>query len=202
MDDNYKEPGVTSARLIEMLDAEAMRRKYSLGMRWKIQMNRGGIAKLVAYNDARDLRMVLNNECGPHNWSVEPRSINGKVYMALSINTVDSGWVTKADTGEEKSIGGAKAEASDAFKRACYAWGFLTDVYNADHVVLNYSEANKCPLTKDGELLKTSAALNAYCNGVSTSMYQLRVLYSYLSFAAKDNKELLDAFSVIKKYCK
>lgn len=194
-------PGVSNEDLALLLDCEYVRREYGISIRWKIQTAKGGKTRLVAYQDARDHRFLLNKICGPQNWSVEPRNINGKVYMSLSINTQQNGWVSKADAGEEKDIGGVKAEASDAFKRACYAWGLLVDVYNTEHIVLDYNNSERCPVTPDGELLKTASALNAYCNGVNNQMYQLKVLYSMMVNKLKDNEELKQAFITIKNNC-
>ena len=44
---------------------------------------KGGIARIVPYQDSRDVQNVLDSIVGPTNWTNEPRNINGKLYMAM-----------------------------------------------------------------------------------------------------------------------
>jgi hypothetical protein len=45
---------------------------------------------------------------------------------------VDGHWVWKSDTGSESNVEKDKGHASDAFKRACVAWGIGRFLYRLD----------------------------------------------------------------------
>ena len=102
-------------------------------IRWKVQsVSKKGKATMVAYTDARYCRKVLNEAVGCEGWEVHyERDSQGVLFCKLSLRFKD-GWVTKADCGVPSNFEAEKGEVSDAFKRACFAWGICEDLYDLD----------------------------------------------------------------------
>lgn len=186
---------VSTEQLLKLQDSRTLREELNLVIRWRVLTAKGGISRIVAYQDARDVQKVLDHVCGPENWENEPMNINGKLYMAIRIKTGD-GWVSKADVGTETQVEAVKGEASDALKRAAVAWGIFRDIYELDYIVLKNN--GRDPLTEDGTPLLTPDAITMYCNGISSSMGLLRKLYGELKHKIDSDKNLLEAFKTIK----
>jgi len=88
-----------------------------------------GVARLLAYKDARADMQVLDKVVGPLNWKRE--HINGNKNCIVSIYCDDKKqWVSKEDTGTESNTEAAKGLASDSFKRACFNWGIGRELYD------------------------------------------------------------------------
>ena len=183
-------------------DGNRLRKELNLAVRWRVLTSKGGIARIVAYQDARDYQKALDYVCGPNDWENEPMNLNGKMYMQVRIK-IDDNWVSKSDVGTETSIESVKGEASDAFKRACVMWGLFRDLYDYDYIVLNFDTRNSWPLTKENEPLKTPEAISLYCNGISKPMGTLMTLYNQIGKGPVTGSEkLLNAFSILKEYIK
>ena len=191
---------VTVEQIKKLQDSRSLRKELNIPIRWRVLTTKGGICRITAYQDARDVQKVLYYVCGPNNWENEPSNLNGKMYMSIRIRT-DEGWVSKSDVGEETSIAAAKGESSDALKRAASAWGIFRDLYDYDYIVLKCAADGKTPLTEDGKRLETPWALSLYCNGISSSMGLLIKLYKQIGVSMEDS-ELLNAFSLIKERIK
>lgn len=192
---------VSKEQLLKLQDSKKLREELNIVVRWRVLTSKGGISRIVAYQDARDVQKVLDHVCGPENWENEPSNINGKLYMAIRIRT-ESGWVSKSDVGTETAVEAVKGEASDAMKRAAVAWGIFRDIYEYDYIVLKNN--GKDPLTEDGKPLLTPDAITLYCNGISSKMGMLIKLYNSLKpdVDRPENSEVLKAFAEIKKYIK
>lgn len=190
---------VTKEQLKKLQNASVLRKELDLLVRWRILTNKGGIARIAAYQDARDVQRVLDHVCGPQNWSNEPRNINSKLYMVIGINTQEEGWVFKADVGVESNQEAVKGESSDAFKRAAVMWGIFRDLYSMDYIVLK--SQGKYALTEDGTPLQSPESLNLYCNNLSSSIGHLRKLYFSMKDKIENDDNLLEAFKTIKEYC-
>ena len=71
---------------------------------------------------------MLDEVVGPGNWATEYYEANGLLMCKVGI-LVDGHWVWKSDTGSESNVEKDKGHASDAFKRACVAWGIGRFLY-------------------------------------------------------------------------
>jgi len=189
---------VSKQDLRKLQNSDALRSELNLVIRWRILTAKGGKARLVAYQDSRDVQRVLDHVCGPENWSNEPRNLDGKIYMTIGINTLDEGWVYKNDVGTETAVEAVKGEASDAFKRAAVMWGIFRDIYDLDYILLEHNGKN--PVTPDGMELKTPEAITLYCNGISEPMGYLRKLYFSIRNKIGENQEVISALEQLKKF--
>lgn len=192
---------VSNESLLKLQDSKRLREELGLVIRWRVLTSKGGISRIVAYQDARDVQKVLDHVCGPGNWENEPSNLNGKLYMSIRIRT-EFGWVSKSDVGVESAVEAVKGEASDALKRAAVAWGIFRDIYEYDYIVLKNN--GRDPLTEDGVPLQTPDAITLYCNGISSKMGMLIKLYNSIKSGinSEKNKDVIDAFTTIKNYIK
>lgn len=99
-----------------------------LPYKWRVQSTAFGKASCVAYIDARDAQDLLDDVCGPGNWQVEYYEASGLLMCRVGI-FVNGAWVWKSDTGTESNVEKDKGHVSDAFKRACVAWGIGRFLY-------------------------------------------------------------------------
>lgn len=97
---------------------------------------KGGAPKcsLLVYKDARVDRSILNEAVGKFGWQSEFELINGSLFCKVSIKNPEGQWITKMDVGTESNTEKEKGQASDAFKRACFAWGIGEELYSAPDV--------------------------------------------------------------------
>jgi hypothetical protein len=82
-------------------------------------------------------------------------------------------------------------------------WGIFRDVYDMEYIILEYD--GKYPITPDGIQLKTSEAINLYCNNINAPMGCLRKLYFSLKEELSDNtnkniKEVIKSLGIIKNF--
>lgn len=92
-------------------------------------INKGGYATVLAYKDARYDMNVLDDVVGPENWQKDYKIIDGNLYCGIGIYT-EKGWVWKWDVGTESNTEKEKGQASDAQKRAGFAWGIGRELYD------------------------------------------------------------------------
>ena len=95
----------------------------------------GGYSVLL-YKTARTDMDILDEVVGPENWQNEFFDAGGKLFCRLTIR-VDGEWISKSDCGVEGNVGEEKSQASDARKRAGFAWGIGRELYNAPFIWLN-----------------------------------------------------------------
>lgn len=189
---------VSKEDLRKLQNSDLLRKELNLVIRWRILTAKGGVARIVAYQDSRDVQRILDHVCGPENWSNEPRNLDGKIYMTIGINTQDEGWVYKNDVGTETAVEAVKGEASDAFKRAAVMWGIFRDIYDIDYIVLEYN--GKYPVTPDKIELKTPESITLYCNSINEPMGHLRKLYFSMRHKVDASKDMLSIFEQLKTF--
>ena len=189
---------VKKEQILELQNSTKLRKELNLVLRWRILTSKGGVARIVAYQDSRDVQEVLDHVVGPTNWSTEPRILDGKLYMSLGINIEDEGWVFKSDVGTETSIEATKGESSDAFKRASVMWGIFRDIYQLDYIILKTNGRN--PVTPDGIELETPVAITLYCNSISEPMSHLRRLYLSMKHSLNGKDDILKSMEQIKNF--
>lgn len=184
----------------KLQDSAYIRRELGIDVKWRILTSKGGKARIVAYQDSRDVQNALDGMLGSSNWTNEARNINGKLYMAIGISIQGEGWVYKMDVGVETSIEAVKGEASDALKRAAVMWGLFRDCYQMEYIVLDVN--GKDPVTPDGEILRTPDAIAAYCNSISAPMGYLKRYYNSVKSVLATNQEAMNALKVLTNFTK
>ena len=90
-------------------------------------------ASLLLYKTARTDYALLDETVGPESWQCSYSDIKGNLFCDLSIR-FDDGWVTKSNCGTESNMEAQKGEASDAMKRAGFAWGIGRELYTAPFI--------------------------------------------------------------------
>lgn len=87
---------------------------------------------LLLYKTARTDANILDNIIGCYNWQKKFYELKGVIYCSLGIYDEDrKEWVWKDDAGAETQVETEKGTASDAFKRAGFAWGLGRELYSA-----------------------------------------------------------------------
>ncbi len=91
---------------------------------------------LLLYKTARTDMDLLDEVVGPENWQNEFYELGGKLFCRLGIKIGDA-WIWKSDCGVEGNAGEEKSQASDARKRAGFAWGIGRELYRAPFIWAN-----------------------------------------------------------------
>lgn len=126
-------------------------RLFRLLTKDEIECRVGEIAKsgkyltLLLYKTARTDAALLDEVFGPERWQNDFKTIDGKLYGGIGIETADGKWIWKWDCGAESNIEAEKGEASDAFKRAGFKWGIGTELYSAPEIKIF---SDKCEITE------------------------------------------------------
>lgn len=92
-----------------------------------------GVSVLL-YKTARTDYSILDETFGPFGWACAYEVVNGNLFCAISCKGPDGVWVTKSNCGTESNQEAEKGEASDAFKRAGFAWGIGRELYTAPFI--------------------------------------------------------------------
>lgn len=94
-------------------------------------INKGKVATLLAYKDARVDMKRLDEVLGPENWQRDYKVVGGLLMCGIGIMNKDLGqFIWKWDTGTESNTEKEKGHASDAFKRACFNLGIGRELYD------------------------------------------------------------------------
>lgn len=89
-------------------------------------------ALALAYIDARDVMVRLDDACGPANWQDEyQETARGRVLCTLRIK-IGKDWISKSDGSGESDIEAEKGGISGAFKRAAVKWGIGRYLYEIE----------------------------------------------------------------------
>lgn len=104
-------------------------------------------ATLLLYKTARTDMDILDETVGPENWQTQFYELSGKLFCKLGIRIHDE-WVWKDDCGVEGNVGEEKSQASDARKRAGFAWGIGRELYRSPFIFASI------PVVKDGNRYK------------------------------------------------
>lgn len=95
---------------------------------------------LLLYKTARTDMAVLDETVGPENWACRFYECKGTLFCSLGIR-VGGEWVWKDNAGAPSNMEAEKGEASDALKRAGFAWGIGRELYTAPFV---WVPADRC----------------------------------------------------------
>ena len=92
-------------------------------------------AVLLLYKTARVDMRILDEVCGSMNWQRHHEVINNNLFCTISVwDSEKSQWISKQDVGTESNAEVEKGQASDAFKRAGFAWGIGRELYDAPFI--------------------------------------------------------------------
>lgn len=98
------------------------------------QITKNGVG-LLLYKTARTDYALLDEVIGMMYWQNKYEVIDGKMYCCISIRNPETGeWVSKWNCGTESNTEAEKGQASDAMKRAGFAWGIGTELYSAPFI--------------------------------------------------------------------
>ena len=98
---------------------------------------------LLLYKDARCDRKILNETVGELNWQSDYTEEHNMLFCRVGIRNPETGeWIWKSDTGSESNIEAEKGLASDAFKRACFAFGIGEELYSAPEMWIPVKESD------------------------------------------------------------
>lgn len=104
-----------------------------------VQVNDYGV-DLLLYKDARVDMNILDEQVGSDNWQARFYEHKGILFCSVGINTnynrsdLPDRWVWKDDAGVESNMEAEKGNASDARKRAGFAWGIGRELYTAPQI--------------------------------------------------------------------
>ena len=99
----------------------------------RVSMIKENGLQLLLYKTARTDMQILDETVGSENWQSDYKSIDGKLFCGIGIR-VGEDWIWKWDTGVPSNMEAQKGEASDARKRAGYAWGIGRELYTAPFI--------------------------------------------------------------------
>lgn len=111
-----------------------------------------GVSALL-YKTARTDYALLDETVGMYNWQNDYKVVDGKMYCGIGIyNSTLGEWIWKYNCGTESNQDAEKGQASDAMKRAGFAWGIGTELYSSPFI---WIPADKCNIKafqgKDGK---------------------------------------------------
>lgn len=107
---------------------------------------------LLLYKDARVDMNVLDETVGSSNWQNKFYEHKGILFCSLGINTnydkpeMPDRWVWKDDAGVESNTEAEKGNASDARKRAGFAWGIGRELYTSPFIWVG---VDKCDIKNE-----------------------------------------------------
>ena len=98
---------------------------------------------MLLYKDARCDMRALDEAHGPFGWQRKfSRDEKGVLKCSVGIRDPETGeWVWKEDAGTPSDMESEKGEYSDAFKRACFAWGIGRELYTAPFIWIKAEDA-------------------------------------------------------------
>ena len=141
--------------------------KKEIPFKWKIQSFSYDKTKCscVAYIDARAVMDLLDDVCGPENWTNNYKDVMGVMHGGIGILCGDT-WVWKWDAGTESNMDKEKGQSSDAFKRAGVQWGIGRFLYRKEIIWLGYNEQKKHAIKPDGAILWSKEELSDYIHSI------------------------------------
>jgi hypothetical protein len=114
---------------------------------------------LLLYKDARVDMNILDETVGSSNWQNKFYEYKGILFCSLGINTNyeipehPDRWVWKDDAGVESNSDAEKGNASDARKRAGFAWGIGRELYTTPFI---WIPVEKCNIKQTNNTYKCS----------------------------------------------
>lgn len=111
-------------------------------------------ASYLLYKTARVDQRLFDEVFGPMNWQCSYELLDGKMYCRISVWDFDKKcWVSKMNVGTESNTEAVKGEASDAMKRAGFAWGCGVELYSSPKIFVNLENGEY--REKDGKIFPT-----------------------------------------------
>lgn len=104
---------------------------------------------LLLYKNARVDMNILDETVGVDNWQNRFYEHKGILFCSLGINTnyadnsLPDRWIWKDDAGVESNTEAEKGNASDARKRAGFAWGIGRELYTSPFI---WIKSDKCKI--------------------------------------------------------
>lgn len=96
---------------------------------------------LLLYKDARCDQNILDETVGPMNWKKSYRLIDDQLFCTIEIwDAEKEQWISKQDVGVESNTEAEKGRASDAQKRAAFAWGIGRELYSAPFIWISNND--------------------------------------------------------------
>ena len=118
-------------------------------------INKGGYATILAYKDARYDMRILDEVAGVGLWQKDYKVIDGNLYCGIGIYVEQlKDWVWKWDVGVESNTEKEKGQASDAQKRAGFAWGIGRELYDFPLIQVKL-KPNEFEIRSDGRAQQT-----------------------------------------------
>lgn len=102
---------------------------------------------LLLYKTARTDMLILDETVGAENWQDKFYEVKGIMFCSIGINAnyknpeLSDRWIWKSDAGTESNQDAEKGNASDARKRAGFAWGIGRCLYTSP---LIWVKSEKC----------------------------------------------------------
>lgn len=103
---------------------------------------------LLLYKDARCDMNILDETVGAENWQNKFYEQKGILFCSLGINTnfanpeLPERWIWKDDAGSESNTEAEKGNASDARKRAGFAFGIGRELYTSPFIWVKAKDVN------------------------------------------------------------
>lgn len=122
---------------------------------------------LLLYKTARTDMDILDETVGAENWQCEFYEVKGIMFCRVGVNVnygtdLPERWVWKSDAGSESNQDAEKGNASDARKRAGFAWSIGRELYTAPFI---WVPSEKCRISGGKCYDKFSVAKVAIENG-------------------------------------
>ena len=143
---------------------------------------------LLLYKTARTDYALLDEVIGAMDWQCQYEVINSVMYCGIGVfNAARSEWIWKWNAGAESNTEAEKGQASDALKRAGFAWGIGTELYSAPFI---WIPRERCKIDSKGRIVNTfTVGVIEYDNSESISYLTVvdtrsgEVVYTYGSKA-------------------
>lgn len=123
----------------------------------------GSFVELLIYKDARVDQDILDETVGQMNWRKSYKTIKDNLFCSIDIYDAEKReWISKEDVGVESNTEEEKGEASDAQKRAGFAWGIGRELYTAPKIFIDGKLCNIEKTTKGTLKCNNTFAVSAF----------------------------------------
>lgn len=122
---------------------------------------------LLLYKNARVDMEILDETVGAENWQNKFYEVCGNLYCSVGINInynkdKEPYWIWKDDCGVESAFGDKeKGQASDARKRAGFAWGIGRELYTSPMIFIfcetKFNDTKRCYEIPNEEKAKSNS---------------------------------------------
>lgn len=125
-------------KTLSQIQSELMQPLHSDELQLRVGRIANGGAVLLLYKDSRADTRRLNEVLGVFGWKRAHQFKDGINYCTVSIRNPETGeWVSREDCGTESKTEAEKGQSSDAFKRACFAFGIGIELYDTPTIFVS-----------------------------------------------------------------